>query len=316
VGSVTRQKYSTSEIERYLREERNWGRWGENDQLGAVNLITPDKRRQAASLVKQGKTVSMSRPLPTRPGVGNPKPASHYFRSANSWEGHTGYGFVADYVGIDYHGLATTHLDALCHTWDQQGGWNGRQPCDGITSEGIAHGEIDAWRDGIVTRGVLLDVPRYRKDEYVTAENPVHGWELEEICSSENITLEPGDALVVHSGREAWDRRNPPWNGPDFNGEYARPRPGLHASCLIFLRDHDCSLLVWDMTDAKPAEEVAPMGVHSAIYAFGIGLVDSALLEPLAVECAAARSWEFLFMLAPLRLVGGTGSPANPVAVL
>lgn len=310
------EKYSSAEIERYLREKRNWGRWGPDDQLGAVNLITEAKTAQAAALAKSGKAVSLSRPIPTTPGIGNPRPASHYLRTEPALDGHQGVGFVADYIGIDYHALASTHLDALCHTWDERGGWNGVQPADVIRSNGVTAGGVEAWHNGIVTRGVLLDVPRHRKQPFVTAEEPVQGWELEQICSEQGVDVQPGDALLVYSGRDEWDRRNPPWNGPDFNGPGARPRPGLHPSCLIFVRDTDCAVLVWDMTEMKPGTEVAPWGVHSVIFAFGVGLVDHALLEPLAAECAKAGRWEFLFVLAPLRLVGGTGSPINPLAVL
>jgi len=290
------------EVLGYLRERRNWGRWGADDQRGAVNLITPEKRVQAASLVKSGRSVSLSRDFPTIPGRNNPMPAQHFLRVMDN--------AVVDYYGIVYHGYVATHVDALCHVWDGDGMWNGRDPKREVTSGGAAYGAIDKWRDGITTRGVLLDVPRFRGEPSVTLETPVHGWELEAIAAQQGVRIEPGDALVVHSGREAWQAANPDWSG------YRPPSPGLHASCLPFLRDHDVSVLVWDLMDASPNEYGVPWTVHGAIFAYGVALVDNALVEPLAAACTEEGRYEFMLTLAPLVWVGGTGSPVNPIALL
>jgi hypothetical protein len=110
--------------------------------------------------------------------------------------------------------------------------WNGRDPKQEVTSAGAAFGGIQHWRDGITTRGVLLDVPKFRGEPSVTIERPVHGWELEAVAEAQGVALEPGDAIIVHSGREAWQRAHPEWSG------YRPPSPGLHSSCLPFLRDH------------------------------------------------------------------------------
>jgi kynurenine formamidase len=121
--------------------------------------------------------------------------------------------------------------------------------------------------------------------------------------------LEPGDAVCVYSGREAWQAAHPDRvYGPD-------PRPGLHVSCLPFLRDHDLAVLVWDMMDLAPNGYELPWAVHGAIFAYGVALLDNALLEPLARACAEERRWEFMLTIAPLPVVGGTGSPANPLAL-
>ena len=159
--------------------------------------------------------------------------------------GDTGGG-ATDFYGIAYHGQASTHLDALCHVWDNNGMWNGRNPDEVITFDGAQWGSVEHWKDGIITRGVLLDVPRHRGEPFVTMDKPIHGWELEDIAKAEGITMEPGDALLVYGGRDNWDRVNPTW-GSDPQG-----RPGLHASCLKFIRESDCCLLVWDMMDFMP----------------------------------------------------------------
>lgn len=294
------------EVISYLRDRSNWGRWGDDDQLGTINLITPEKRTAAAALVRSGRSVSLSRDVPTEPGPGNPSPAQHWMRIFE--RGDTGGGAL-DYYGFVYHGYTTTHIDALCHVWGRDGLWNGRDPKTQLTTEGAGWGAIQHWRDGVTTRGVLLDVPRYRGEPSVTPEKPVHGWELEAVAQAQGVAIEPGDALCVYSGREAWQRANPAWAGHVDS-------PGLHASCLNFLREHDVAVLVWDLMDARPNEYEMRLTVHCAIFAFGLALVDNALLEPLAAACAEEGRYEFLFTLAPLPVVGGTGSPVNPIALL
>ena len=285
----------------YLRERRNWGRWGADDQRGAINLITPEKRIRAASLVRSGRSVSLSRDIPTVPGRNNPAPATHWLRVFDVG--------VVDHIGIAYHGYVTTHVDALCHVWDEAGMWNGRDPKIEVTSEGARFGSIDHWRDGITTRGVLLDVPKFRGEPSVTIEKPVHGDELAAIAKAQGVTLEPGDALVVYSGREAWQSANPDWSG------YRPPSPGLHASCLPFVRDNDVAVLAWDLMDAAPNEYGMTWTMHGAIFAYGVALLDNALLQPLAEACAEENRYEFMLTFAPLPVVGGTGSPVNPIAL-
>lgn len=160
---------------------------------------------------------------------------------------------------------------------------------------------------GIMTRGVLLDVERHR-GTYVTQDTPVHGWELEEIAREQGVALQPGDALVVNCGREAYELNEGPW------GSSAETRPGLHASCLPFIRDADAPILVWDMLDQLPTGYTIPRGVHQALFRYGVGLVDNAQLDRVAAACAEERRYEFMLTMAPLVVVGGTGSPINPIA--
>ncbi len=300
------------EVKSYLRDRRNWGRWGKDDQLGAINLITPAKRAAAARLVTSGRSVSLSRPFPKEPGPGNAFPAQHWMRTLPRGFGG---GFAADYYGIFYHGVSSTHIDALCHTWDAEGMWNGRDPKQEITFDGATFGAIEHWSEGIITRGVMLDVPRHRGTASVTQDAPVHGWELDDICRARGLTLAPGDAVCVYSGREAWQRANPDTTYGRPFGAGVQYRPGLHASCLPFLRDHDVSVLVWDMLDHMPTGYDMPWTVHAALFAYGTALLDNALLEPLAQACVEEKRDEFMLVIAPLRVVGGTGSPANPLAV-
>jgi kynurenine formamidase len=210
---------------------------------------------------------------------------------------------------VAFHGTSTTHIDALCHVWDESGGWDGVDHAENVQFDGVRHGTVDEWSDGILTRGVLLDVVKHRGGEHVTLDTPVHGWELEEIAAAQGVTLEPGDAVCVYSGREKFSAAN---GGVWTRGD---ERPGLHASCLPFIRDNEMSLLVWDMMDAAPNEYGVPWTVHGAIFAYGVALVDNSLLEPLADVCAEEGRYEFMLTVNPLRVLGGTGSPANPIAV-
>ncbi len=297
------------EVLAYLSERRNWGRWGEKGSAGAMNLIDERKRMQAVGLVEKGRTVSLSRPFPVTPTAENPRPAQHYMQV---WERPGNSGAAVDYYGLIYHGTSTTHIDALCHVWDENGMWDGRKPEDTLTFQGANYGTVDAWSDGILTRGVLLDVPKHRGKPYVTVDEPVHGWELEDIVKAQGVTLEPGDAVMVYSGREAFSAER---GGIWANSVSGEPRPGLHASCLPFVRDSDMSLLGWDMMDASPNEYDIGWSVHGVIFAYGVALLDNALLEPLANACAEEGRYEFMLTINPLNVIGGTGSPVNPIAV-
>ncbi len=301
-----RQAPNKDEVMSYLRERRNWGRWGEKGSAGAINLIDAEKRLEAVSLVKNGRTVSLSRPFPVEPKAENPRPAQHFM---SVMERPHGGGAAMDYYGIFYHGTATTHIDALCHVWDSGGMWDGKSPDETLNFSGGTYGTVDAWSDGILTRGVLLDVPESRGTSYVTLDSPVHGWELEEVAKAQGVEIKPGDAVMVYSGREAY--------AVDHGGNWAGgdSRPGLHASCLKFVRDNDISILGWDMMDASPNEYDIPWTVHGVIFAYGVALLDNSLLEPLANACAEEGRYEFMLTINPLNVVGGTGSPVNPIAV-
>ena len=298
-------KFSRADIESLLHDRSNWGRWGEDDQIGAVNLITPDKRVAAAGLVRDGRSVSMSREFPTEPGPSNPRPADHFMKLHPRDQGA---GAMVDYIGLEYHGIVCTHLDALCHTWDERGMWNGRKPDDQLTFDGSRWGSVEKWKEGLLTRGVLLDVPAYRGEPYVTNEKPVTGAELAAIADHQGVAVGAGDALVVYSGRDQWDTEHPEWG--------AEPaRPGLHGSCLEFIRERDCPIIAWDMQDSFPNDWDLPWTVHGAIFSYGVAVVDNCHLGPLAATCAELQRYEFMFILSPLLMTGATGSPANPLAL-
>jgi kynurenine formamidase len=283
-----------------------WGRWGADDEKGTVNLISPEKIRQAAALVRDGRSISISRPFPTEPGPANPRPAAQaLMREARAG----GAGASLEYLGIAYHGVSCTHVDALCHCWGPDGMWGGRNPDAVLDPTGSSWGSIDHWRHGIITRGVLLDVPAFRGTPCVEPDRPVQPGELDAIAEAQGVMPDSGDAVLIYCGRDAWDASHPAWGSE-------RSRPGLHSSCLDFLKRRDVAVLGWDMMDAVPNEEGQAFGVHAAIYRLGLALVDNCDLGELIAVCRQQDRWEFMFVVSPLRLIRGTGSPANPLAIL
>ncbi|MCA9824437.1 MAG: cyclase family protein [Dehalococcoidia bacterium] len=296
------------EVLTYFDRCSNWGRWGPGDSAGTINLITPEKRKEAARLVTSGRAVSLARQWNTVGGPGNQNPAQHYVRT---WREAS-----VDYIGISYHGYATTHIDALCHIfWDGKM-WNGKDSMSEVTSLGAKSGDVSAWSNGITTRGALLDIPRLRGTEYVDVDNPVRGYELLAAAEAEGIELRPGDAVCVYSGREKFYAANPE------HVPGGHPSPGLHVDTVPVLKDKDAALLVWDLMDAGPCgyqifdSRMAGLGVHVlAIVFMGMPLLDNSLLQPLAEACSDERTWEFMLTVNPLNIRGGTGSPVNPIAV-
>ena len=312
MGLADRTPPSAEEYAAYRERFSNWGRWGEDDELGTLNHITPAVRCAAAALVREGRTLSLGRPVDTHAGPANPYPAHHFMAAGDA-------GGLADYVGLFFHGFSQSHIDALSHipTADAQAFYNGRpRGADGLP-EGKTS-SIDFWREGIVTRGVLYDVPRLRGCDYVEPGRPVHGWELQDAAAAQDVEACPGDAVLVRSGRDAYFAAHPGearWGSPG----------GVHASCLEYLHEVDASLLCWDFLDAperdqgipNPMPIDTPVHVHCiAIPYMGMPLVDNANFEALAQACSELGRWEFLFVLAPLIIEGGTGSPVNPLVVL
>ena len=301
----SKQTPDVDEVLGYLEQGRNWGRWGDDDQVGAPNLITEAKVRQATALVAQGRSISLSRAV-TIPSEGPTGAKADYVM--HRIEGRAGGGGSDDVLTLGCHGLTVTHLDALGHLWDASGMWGGRDATEVVTERGLTWGGIEHWRNGLITRGVLLHVPAYRNVPYVALDEPVHGWELDAICAAQGVDVGPGDAVLVYCGRDRWEMAEP--------GGVERPeRPGLHASCLKFLSDRDTPLLVWDMIDAAPHGYPIPWAVHGAISNFGIVLVDNADLAELAGTCLADDRFEFMLVVAPLVVIGATGSPVNPLVV-
>jgi kynurenine formamidase len=288
-------------VEGYFKELNNWGRWGDADQRGTVNLITAAKRAAAQSLVRTGRTVSLARDL-------GPQPALMYHATFPSNRERADV--VLDRFDLVYHGYTVTHVDALCHVgWDGQL-YNGRPFAQSLSATGATWCAIDALFEGIATRGVLLDVAAGRKEGFVTVGHPVTPRELDAAAARAGVKVEPGDVVVVRSGQEAFERANPEWV------PRVSPHPGLHLSCLEWFRERDIAAISWDMMDERPSGYPGfGMSTHLAIPFLGLALVDNTYPERLVKACAEEGRNEFLFTAMPMRLVGATGAPAHPIAI-
>ena len=283
----------------------NWGRWGPADQLGTLNLVTPAVRLAALAEVRAGRTISASRPLPTRPSPENPTPVAHHMIGTAT----EGYG--ADYVAIAPHGFATSHLDALCHIFADQHLYNG-YPVESVTAHGATELGIEHLADGVVTRGVLLDVAGAMGLEALEPGTPVFPEDLEAAERTGGATVRSGDALLIRTGRWRWRTEHGPWDA-------AATLAGLDASCLEWLHEREVALLGSDgVSDVVPSRvEGVMLPIHSvAIPAMGLSLLDNLDLEALATACREEGRHAFLLVVAPLVLRGGTASPVNPIAIL
>jgi kynurenine formamidase len=282
----------------------NWGRWGDEDQLGALNLITPEITAAAAATVRTGRTVSCARTLDTVASADNPSPVAHHMIGTFT------EGWGADYLALAPHGFATSHIDALSHVFHEGKLFNG-YGAETVTAHGATRLGIHQLQAGIVTRGVLLDIPPGRGVDALEPGQPIFPDDLEAAEARAGLQVRPGDALFVRTGRWRWRDEHGPWN-------LATLAAGLHASCLPWLRDRDVAALGSDgVSDVLPSGvDGVPMPIHTvAIVALGLHLLDNLDLDALSVASTTEGRWEFLLTVAPLVLRRGTASPVNPIAV-
>jgi len=304
VRTVPREPMAADDVLALHESLTNWGRWGDDDQLGALNLITPEVTAAAAATVRVGRTVSCARPLNTVAAADNPSPVAHHMI------GTATEGFGADYFAIAPHGFATSHIDALCHIFHEGKLYNG-YPAEAVTAHGATKLGIHHLRAGIVTRGVLLDIPALRDVDALEPGEPVFPEDLEAAEERAGLRVRAGDALLVRTGRWHWRAEHGPWDATNLAA-------GLDASCLPWLRDRDVATLGSDgVSDVLPSRvEGVVMPIHTVVIAaMGVHLMDNLDLDALADACAEERRWEFLFTVAPLVLRRGTASPVNPIAV-
>ena len=291
---------------------KQWGRWGDDDERGALNLMTVERTAHAATLVRDGTVVPCGRRLPVAPAVDNPTPAQHHMLAAGDVLAARGLQASADFVGVAFHGMAVSHVDALCHVFVDGRMWNGF-PASDVTSLGARRNSIEPAADGIVGRGVLIDLPRQRGVSWLEPGDAVGPDELDAACAAQGVEVRQGDILLVSTGRDERRAELGPWSA-EVEG-----LAGLHPECIAWLHQHDVAVVGSDgVTDALPAEVHAwPMPLHMCLLVgMGVHLLDNLHLGRLASACASAGRWEFLFTVAALHIRGGTGSPVNPVAIL
>ena len=307
--------YSNDEMRAMFESVKNWGRWGADDEAGALNLITAEARLAAATEVVAGEPVSCARDLPVKPNAENPHPAMHMMVRGGDDCVIPGLGMesTSDFVGVQFHGMATSHIDALCHVFVDQQMYNGF-PATDVKSTGAQRGSIMCAKDGVVGRGVLLDIPRLRGVDFLDPDVAITIADLEAAEAAQGVSTGSGDVLLVATGRDARRAAVGPWH------PFADGLAGLHPECIPWLRERDIAVLGSDgVSDVLPGNHPSEwiMPIHQCvIVAMGVHLLDNLRLDLLSKACARHDRWSFLFTVAPLRIHGGTGSPANPIALL
>jgi kynurenine formamidase len=305
------------------RAQGNWGRWGEEDQRGALNLLTQDVVRAATGAVRQGRVISLSLPIKgsTSSSVAETvphlkgRPLPQHFMSVDGADYEAGVklpaggrGIADDALIVSPHGT-TTHMDALCHMWTGKQIYNGhassRIRSYGATRCGMENVE------GVVTRGILFDVPAFRGVSVLGPTDRITVADLESMSACAGITVGQGDAVVIRTGWPTVFAESPE--------RYWAGEPGLSSEAAQWLAARDIALVACDNSAISGlnvegrADETLDDDIHMIfLWRHGIYLLEMLWLE----ELAAAGQSTFLFVVAPLKIVGGTGSPVNPLAVL
>ena len=294
LGAQESLEVTKEQFDAWMTELSNWGRWGEDDQLGALNLITPAKRVEAAKLVQTGRTASMARPIEMQvlddPDAASANRKPVLMGSVRSvFDIDTDNGYFWERYEVEYHGLLLSHLDALCHVAYEGKVYNGRTFEEIATAEdGCAEMGIINARDGLVTRGVLIDMP----GKAVTRAD-IEAWEAET-----GITISSGDALFLRTGRDVGQQG------------------GYHPSLIPFFKERDIALLGSDVPQEGGTVEGVQIPIHVfTLVALGVHLFDNLGLEDLARTADELGRWEFLFMASPHVVPNGAGSAMNPIAV-
>lgn len=294
---------------------KNWGRWGAEDERGALNLITPEVQKAAAASVRHGRVVSCSRVIPVDPAPDNPHPALHMMIAGGDDCLVPGIGLesTSDFVGIAFHGMASSHLDALCHVHKDGKMYNG-YPGTLVKSTGAKKNSVMAAREGIVSRGLLADLPRHLGVPWLELGQIIDPDQLAGCLESQSVSAREGDILLVATGRDARRSEHGPWNPMDGG------LPGLHPECLPWLHEQGISVLGSDViSDVVPLPPIEgwSMPIHeTTLVAMGVHLLDNLDLSRLQDACAELSQWAFQLTIAVLPIEQGTGSPVNPIAVL
>ena len=300
-----------ADFHRAMKELSNWGRWGPDDELGAANLITPEKRRAAAALVTEGISVSLAHDVAQQEAVDATTTLSREVLRVSE----TGAADRYQYTG-SYHGVIHSHLDAVaCHVMFEGKGYNGVSMEAIQAAGGCPRGSINALKDGIVTRGILFDATllpgKATPQGWLEPGTAIHREDLEALEQIQGVRVSPGDVILLHTGR--WKRRaaRGPW--PTSEGV-----AGYHADVAYFMKERGVAFIGHDMwNDVFPHEfsEAERLPLHRlALVALGVGIFDNLDFDRVAEVARRLNRYEFLFTAAPLRIEGGMGSPLNPIA--
>ncbi len=306
-----------SQVLQWLDSLKNWGRWGPDDQLGCLNLIGPEQRKRAVGLVTDGAPVSCARPITTEMAADVTYQVQRFM--VDSGEGrdtdpperrYTRRG-AAEFIGMVFHGQTITHIDAMSHY-----SWNGLMyngvPASRITSrDGAQSHSIEAAYEGIVSRGVLLDLPAVKGMDWLDPTQPVMPEDLEEAEQAQGVRVGEGDILLVRTGNYRMRLERGPLSPSDA-------MTACQSACAPWFKERGIAMMGTDTSnDARPNPyKTIGNPLHTiCLVSLGLWFIDNANLEELAAACSGRDRHEFMLTLAPLRLRNVTGSPVNPIAL-
>ena len=301
------QPVEKATLDRWMQELSNWGRWGKNDQLGTVNLISAEKRRAAAALVREGYTVSLSSDADTVKSADNEFPFGHQMIATGTDPNPM---FGMDIYTTRYHGKVLTHFDSLSHMFYQGKMYNG-YPQEQVNRDGAQQLAVTAYKNGLISRGILMDIPRLKGVKYLELSTPIYPADLDAWEKKAGIKVGPGDIVFIRTGRWARRAEKGPW---DTEAAAA----GMYPTCARWFRQHDVAIFGSDTHGELMPSPVAGVAfpIHQLLLiAMGTPMFDNCDLEPLSEAAAARHRWEFLLTAAPLAVPKGTGSPLNPIAI-
>ena len=305
-GAERPAQVSRAQFDAWMQEISNWGRWGKEDELGTLNLVTPEKSKAATMLVREGVSVSMALDLNTVRDELNANP----FRHTVSIGEFSGHAVAGDDYGVQYHGFAHSHIDGLPHFAHKGKLYNG-YGFDTIKPTGATKLGIHVAKNGIVARGVLVDMPWFKGVDFLEPGTAITVADLEAWEEKTGVAVGSGDVLLVRTGRWERVRQKGQWN-------FLAAAAGLHASVALWLKERDVALIGCDgVSDVMPSgvEGLANPLHELVLVGLGLRILDNLDLDAAAAAAASRERWTFMFVGAPLRVVGGTGSPLNPLAV-
>ncbi|MDR2253119.1 MAG: cyclase family protein [Bifidobacteriaceae bacterium] len=289
----------------YLDWIRNLGASAPHgDRLGSLRRLGADGRLRAIAAIRTGDLIPLGRELVAGKSIrGDSNPAfevrTFYSEEpVGTWPG-PGSGTGTDHLRIDCHGIGVTHIDALNHTALDHTWYGGVSVRDQEVSSSWEQG------DGVLTRGLYLDLARLRDRPWVDAALPVTGAEIARALEGAGLSIEEGDALVLNMGRDRFEAAG--------NTMAGSARPGLGEDAARWLADRPISLLCWDFLDAKNNVD-PPACVHLLNWAQGLVLVDNCdFAKARSVLDDPVRS--LALVVAPLRMRGATGCAVNPMMI-
>jgi kynurenine formamidase len=299
------------DVEAIAAKVNNWGRWGDDDQIGTLNLITPAVRQAAAKCVRTGKAVSLALPLSLREGIqmgfveGRVNPHRTMIM-LNTPHGDQGLAWNDDVVTMGLQ--AATHWDGLAHA-----SWKGKlyngYDASSVTVAGAAKLGIQNV-GALITRGVLLDVARTKGLDVL---EPGYAITEKDLDAAAHTDIRPGDVVLVRTGQMTH------LTGKRDLLQYTWPSPGLTAGTALWFHAHDVAAVATDtlIFEVYPEEDPAvPLPVHRLhLVEMGMTQGQNWVLDALAADCAADGVYDFLLDASPLPFTNGCGSPVTPVAV-